>query len=176
MSGSFISIAGHNGSGKSTLLRIIANISAVTRGEVERAVQWSRLRLAYLPQHGGVYPYLTVAENLRLRARLFDRRVNVQESEYVRDLNLGDLLGVRVGKLSGGYERLCAMAALFIVEPDVLLLDEPFAGLDPVHGEHLMRILTRVHSRLKLIVITDHGESYPFPEIERVWLRPEEQP
>ena len=158
--GQRISLLGANGSGKSTLLRLLAGIATATRGHVIHAPQMRRLRISYLPQHGGVYPTLTVQQNLSLRAALFERPLDkdLARCPYVRDLGLIEFMNVAVGKLSGGYTRLCSIACALCVKPDILYLDEPFAGLDGNHRGTVIELLRSVESELKLLVTADHFE------------------
>lgn len=165
-------LTGDNGSGKSTLLRILAGITLPTRGRVERSPNWRVLRIGYVPQRGGVYPNLTVAENLRLRARLFDRELDnkLAGGEVVQELGIGSLLDTPVSNLSGGYAHLCAIAAALCSSPEVLLFDEPFAGLDDDRSHAVLSLVSRMRWKYQLLVVVDHEVRFPLEDFRKLKL------
>jgi ABC-type multidrug transport system ATPase subunit len=169
--GDAIVLTGSNGSGKSTLLRILAGISTISRGQINRLFQGQTLRTAYVPQLSSVYQNLTVAENLHLRARLFDRQLEKQleSNMYISALGLDHFLHVPVAKLSGGYARLCTIACMLCIEPDILFLDEPSVGLDEEHKDSFLNLLPALRSRLKLLVLCEHTNT-PQKDMKHIHL------
>ncbi|HEU5001448.1 MAG TPA: heme ABC exporter ATP-binding protein CcmA [Actinomycetota bacterium] len=143
--GETLVIFGHNGSGKTTLLKVLAGLLRPTSGDVAidgqppRAV---RGRVGYLGHEHYLYPYLTVAENLVLAARLFDRSPAEAEAALaaVGLVHKAEALG---RTLSRGEAQRAALARATLHDPDVLLVDEPFSGLDEASAAALPAVLAR---------------------------------
>jgi ABC-type multidrug transport system ATPase subunit len=163
--GDTISLIGGNGSGKSTLLRILAGVSQPNKGQVVRFYKNKNVRIGYVPQRGGVYPNLTVAENILLRARLFGVRLcrDLCDDPVVSALRIASVLSVPAGNLSDGYAHLCALACMLSVKPQHLYLDEPFAGLDGIHSVLVTRFLADISSKLDVLVISGHESRFSRP-------------
>ena len=140
--GKITAVVGPNGAGKSTLLKAMAGVLRTTRGEVfvrgARATNMAPEKLAkrglgYVPQVSNVFPDLTVKENLEMGG--FTRRGGV--SQRIGELcelfpDLGRSLRRRAAMLSGGQRSMLAIARALMIEPAVMLLDEPSAGLSPL--------------------------------------------
>ena len=127
--GGFIAVTGANGSGKTTLLRILAGLTAPTRGSLEVAVD--RGRLGYLGHEPLVYRELTALENLDLFGRLYrvpERRERI--GMLLERFGLWDARGERVAEYSRGMQQRLALCRALLHEPSLLVLDEPYAGLD----------------------------------------------
>lgn len=135
-----VGLAGPNGSGKTTLIRCLLGLLAPTAGSTwidgtdSRAFTASdRTRLGYMPQHEAVYRDLTVRQNVAFFARLYG--VQDHETSVDRALGFVDLRGradARIGELSGGKVRRTSLACALVHDPDVVVLDEPTVGLDPM--------------------------------------------
>ena len=161
--GERVTLFGANGSGKSTLLKLMAGITNIDSGRIAYPGNHHWTRIAYVPQAGGVYPDLSVRDNLDMRRRLFGLKpVPPSESSVVEALSLGDVIEKRISELSGGYQRLATLAAALQTEPDWLLLDEPFAGVDAEKRAALENLLEGdVTRNLSLLVecSPDEGDS-----------------
>ena len=140
--GEMIGIIGPNGAGKSTLLKALFGLLDVRSGEVLfkgesitglRAHELVARGVGYVPQLNNVFSALTVMENLEMGVYLEPRKTT-ERLERVVDLfpRLGERLGQRAGLLSGGERQMLAMGRALMMNPEVLLLDEPSAGLSPV--------------------------------------------
>jgi len=149
--GEIAALLGPNGSGKTTTLRILATALAPTDGcariagyDVTFQSLAVRRRIAYLPENVPLYPEMRVEEYLAFRGRLRGLR-GARLAERLRDAvergGLGDVLRRSIGTLSRGYRQRVGLADCLLHEPDVLLLDEPLAGLDPAQVDAVRALL-----------------------------------
>lgn len=161
--GEFVTLFGPNGAGKTTLIRIAATLARPTRGEVRlfghdvRQAPELRRRIGVVSHRSFLYGELTARENLTFFARLFEP-VGAENRAVLaaRAVGLEDRLDDPVRTFSRGLEQRCAIARALVHEPDMLLLDEPFAGLDPLAAGNLATVLRTAHESGKTIVMTSH--------------------
>ncbi len=139
--GELVGIIGPNGAGKSTMLKALFGLITITEGHVTykgddisqlSAHELVERGIGYVPQTNNVFPSLTVEENLEMGMFLQPKRAK-QRIEAVVDMfpRLGERINQRAGSLSGGERQMLAMGRALMMEPEVLLLDEPSAGLSP---------------------------------------------
>ncbi len=152
--GERVAVIGPNGAGKTTLLSILAGIQRPDSGTVSRLPR----EVGWVPQQAAVYGKLTVAENLRLFARL--ERCGDVDGAVERMLDqsrLGDRRGDQVSTLSGGNRQRLNIAIGLLSDPPVLLLDEPSAALDPRQRERLWESVLRLAEDGTTIVYATHN-------------------
>jgi len=159
-------IIGPNGSGKSTLLRVIAGVLSPWRGDVllngDSIFRNPRLkrRIGYMPHGVGLLPHLTVRENFILYAELMgltDRSfIRNRIEELCEIFKLWDIIDKKVNELSHGQRVRVGIARTLIHDPDVVVLDEPTAGLDPYFVIEILNIFTKL-SKSKIVIITTHS-------------------
>ena len=164
--GDRVRVAGANGSGKSTLLRLVAGLSVPTTGTVWRSDRWPSTRIGYLPQAGGLYDHLSVRANFEVRQALY--RSAPARDAIVERLTIGPWLSTKAGDLSGGYRRLVALAAALIVAPDVLILDEPFDGVDATRRAAVLELLGELAPSLALLIVAAPAHDDPMPSMTSV--------
>ncbi len=163
--GEGVLVLGSNGSGKTTLLRIIAGLVRPSRGSVRVFGEDPRSRsvrekVGLVPHHNLVYPELTVRENLGYYAKLYGLRgYRPEEDEVVVELGLVRYLDRRVGELSFGWRRRTDIARALLHRPRLLLIDEPFTGLDDAAQESLARLLLRLRDEGISVVATSPSAS-----------------
>jgi len=159
-------LLGPNGAGKTTLLRMMATVVPPTTGQLRlldrdpgapgprREI---RRRLGYLPQNLGYYPGFTVAEFVEYFALLKEMpaaRVPVAVAAAVERVDLGGQARAKLRTLSGGMLRRVGIAQAIVNEPELLLLDEPTAGLDPEQRVHFRALLRDLGRRATVVVST----------------------
>jgi branched-chain amino acid transport system ATP-binding protein len=166
--GELVGIIGPNGAGKSTLLKSIFGLVKIRDGEIRlrgesitglRANQLVSKGVGYVPQNNNVFPSLSIEENLQMG--LFQKPDGYAERlEFVTDIfkELGQRLKQKAGSLSGGERQMVAMARALMMDPSVLLLDEPSAGLSPVRqDEAFIRVSDINKSGVTVIMVEQNA-------------------
>lgn len=146
-------LLGPNGSGKTTLMRCITGILKPTRGKIQ-----APSKIGYLPQKFGMYPQLTVYETLEYFASLKDIP-RKQQHEMILDclekVHLTERVNDRMGTLSGGMIRRIGIAQALLGDPELILFDEPTAGLDPEERLRFHNLIAHIQKE-KCVVISTH--------------------
>ena len=165
--GSFVALMGANGAGKTTLLRLAAGLATPTRGTVtvagvdlRKAGPGLRRMIGFVSHDGLNYGDLTSRQNLLFHARLFgvaDPEARIEELADALDLRR--VLDRPAGVLSRGNKQRLTLARALLHGPDILLLDEPFTGLDEASAARLVSVLRRLHAEGRTIVMTVHEMS-----------------
>jgi heme exporter protein A len=161
-SGEALAVLGPNGAGKSTLLRLLAGLARPSAGSLEvdgsTSERMARRRAIGLVGHATfLYPTLTARENLVLTARLFGLPAPAERAaRMLREEQLDALAERRVGALSRGQAQRVAIARALIHDPALLLLDEPWTGLDPRAAQRLSERLAGLHAAGRTLVLVSH--------------------
>ncbi len=182
-SGEVVGLLGPNGAGKTTSFYMIVGLVASDEGDIyidDREIsgysmdQRSHLGLGYLPQEASVFKKLTVAENIMaiLEIRMKDRPDEAEQRlEYLLQefhiTHLRDNLGM---SLSGGERRRLEIARALASEPRFLLLDEPFAGIDPISINDIQHLIHRLSEQGIGILITDHNVRETLGTCDRAYI------
>jgi ABC-2 type transport system ATP-binding protein len=162
--GEIAGLIGPNGAGKSTLMRIITGYLAPTSGEVlvnglDVALYSHKIRgiIGYLPEHNPLYPDMFICEYLLYVAGLYRIKQNTRDRVHtiIHQTGLEPEIGKKIGALSKGYRQRVGLAQALLHEPEVLILDEPTAGLDPNQIVDI-RNLIRDLGRDRTIILSTH--------------------
>jgi ABC-2 type transport system ATP-binding protein len=152
--GELVGVIGPNGAGKTTLLSILAGDQRADGGTLTTAPR----KLGWVPQQPALYSKLTVAENLRLFARLEGRSdVAAAVQGMLVQTGLEERAGDQVAELSGGNRQRVNIAIGLLAKPDVLLLDEPSAALDPRQRERLWEFILALAAEGTTVVFSTHN-------------------
>src|SRR5260221_3678985 len=168
-SGEVVGLLGPNGAGKTTCFYMMVGLVALDGGDLfldEQALthtpihRRARLGLSYLPQEASIFRKLTVAENIRAVLELRDLEedeIHAQLDTLLHDLHIAHLRNSPAISLSGGERRRVEIARALATQPRFILLDEPFAGVDPIAVIEIQRIIGFLRSRGIGVLITDHN-------------------
>ena len=161
--GQLTALVGPDGAGKTTFLRLIAGLYKPTAGSLEvlgmdvaKDPQSVQDRISYMPQKFGLYEDLSIQENLDLYADLHGVPMNVRKERFARLLKITDLARFTerpAGKLSGGMKQKLGLACTLVRSPELLLLDEPSVGVDPLSRRDLWSIIEQLVREENLSVI-----------------------
>jgi len=167
--GNICGLLGPNGAGKTTSFYIIAGLTTSDKGQIKLAGEdltnlpmhkRSKLGIKYLPQEPSIFQNLTVYENLFGLAELtFGSKDKIKNfiEESIEEFNLKDICDLKGRQLSGGQRRKVEIARTLVSDPKMILLDEPFAGIDPIAIEDIKSVLRKLKSKNIGILITDHN-------------------
>ena len=165
-SGNFVSFIGPSGCGKTTLLRVIADLEQPTGGSIEvNGVSAEQARLSraygYVFQAASLYPWRTIANNVALPLEIMGLDRKERKARIKKNLELVNLAGFEKKypwQLSGGMQQRASIARALAVEPDLLLMDEPFGALDEIVRDHLNEQLLKLWDKTnKTVVFVTHS-------------------
>ncbi len=173
--GEFLTVFGPNGAGKTTLLRMLCGAVKPTRGTVMvaggdvSASDAARRRIGLLSHQTFLYPGLSAAENLDFYARLYGLSRRAERVERaLESVGLADRRGDRVRTFSRGMQQRLALARTLLHRPSLVLLDEPYTGLDPHAAALLREVLGRLKDGRTTVVLVTHNLSQGLEQADRV--------
>ncbi|HEV2951954.1 MAG TPA: ABC transporter ATP-binding protein, partial [Actinomycetota bacterium] len=162
--GTILGVIGPSGSGKTTTIRLLTGALAPTQGHMRvlgedpRAfLRQTRERIGYMPQQFTLYPDLTARENVDFVASLFGMgwwTRHRRTREVLQLVDLWDVRGRRAGRLSGGMQRRLELASALVHDPDLMFLDEPTAGIDPILRVKVWDELHRLRDDGRTLLVT----------------------
>ena len=162
-------LLGPNGAGKTTTFYIIAGLIKADKGDIfltdENVSSFamhkrSKMGIKYLPQEPSIFQNLSVYENLLGLAELsFKRKEDIENfiTQSIDEFNLSEILNHKGRQLSGGQRRKVEIARTLAANPKIILLDEPFAGIDPIAIDEIKQVLIKLKNKNIGILITDHN-------------------
>ena len=164
--GEIFGLLGPNGAGKTTTFRMLCGLLPASSGtlrvadmDLRRARASARQRIGYVAQKFSLYGQLTVAENLEFFASAYSLRGDKKKSRIdwaIRQFDLGEFIDLASGDLPGGFKQRLAMAAALLHEPELLFLDEPTSGADPLARREFWRRITALAAQGVTVVVTTH--------------------
>jgi len=180
--GEIVGLLGPNGAGKTTTFYMIVGLIAATRGRVElddqditslRMHQRARRGIGYLPQEPSVFRKLTVEDNILAIAEAIgvprrERRERVRT--HLAELHLTHVAKQKAFTLSGGERRRLEIARALVAQPKFLLMDEPFAAIDPISVAEVQKMILQLKARGIGIVVTDHNVRETLRIVDRAYL------
>jgi len=181
--GEIVGLLGPNGAGKSTSFRIICGMIEPDRGRVYLAgrdvTNWPMFRRArdghmgYLPQEPSVFKKLTVEQNISSLLELLgmDRAARkARTDELLEEFNITHIRKNRAGGLSGGERRRLEIARCLVSDPKIMMLDEPFAGIDPVTVQSIQGVIRQLRESGISVLITDHAAREILDTVDRCYV------
>ena len=180
--GEMLGLLGSNGAGKSTFMNIVLGLLKSDFGDIFLGNtkltplpihQRSKLGIAYLPQQTSIFRGLTVYENLLGIAQIVKKNTIDQKDvveKLMAEFSITHLRDIKATSLSGGERRRAEIARCLINNPKVLLLDEPFAGVDLLSIQDIKGLLLKLQSRGCAVLVTDHNASQLLSVVDRAYV------
>ena len=180
--GEVVGLLGPNGAGKTTTFYMVVGLVPATRGRVLlngqditrlRMHERARQGIGYLPQEPSVFRKLTVEENIiaileATHVPRAERRARL--AQHIEELGLGHVAKQKAYTLSGGERRRLEIARALVTKPHFLLMDEPFAAIDPISVAEVQKIILQLKNRGIGVVVTDHNVRETLRIVDRAYL------
>lgn len=180
--GEIVGLLGPNGAGKTTSFYMICGMIKPNEGDIELdgeiisgypMYKRANLGIGYLPQEASIFRKMTVRENIMsvLQFKVSDKDERIEKCEkLLKDFNITHISDNKGYSLSGGERRRTEIARALASDPKFILLDEPFAGIDPIASEDIMKIVSGLKSRGIGILITDHNVHETLSIVDRAYI------
>lgn len=165
-SGRALGLLGRNGAGKTTTIRIIMQVFSPDSGKVlldGMPLHTDRVKIGYLPEERGLYPKKPILEQLLYFGKLgglSKKQAAAQAERLLARLGMAEYRDKRLDTLSKGNQQKIQLVATLITDPDIVILDEPFSGLDPVNAKLLKDLVKEMIAEGKLVLFSSHQMNY----------------
>lgn len=164
--GKAFGLLGRNGAGKTTTIRIIMNVFPADKGELTvdgKKIDYSKIKLGYLPEERGLYPKKLIFDQLMFFAEL--KGMNKTDAAKSIDywlcrLEMSEHKNKRLDTLSKGNQQKIQLITALVCDPDIIILDEPFSGLDPVNANLIKDIVKEQLEKDKIVLFSGHQMNY----------------
>ncbi len=161
--GEILGLIGRSGAGKSTIIKTLIGLKKPDSGKIRAYVNDKEINIkqliGYSPQHNALFPFLTLEENLKVFGKLNNlskKEIEKQIKVLLRRVDLQKSRKKRITELSGGMQKRADLAAALISSPKIIILDEPFSGLDISLQRFIWELLKELVSEGKIIIISSH--------------------
>lgn len=165
-SGKALGLLGRNGAGKTTTIRIIMDVFRADKGEIlldGKPFEVSKYQIGYLPEERGLYPKKTVIEQMVYLARLHGmgtKEAKESAMKWLSRLGVEEYALRKLETLSKGNQQKVQLASTLVFNPKIIVLDEPFSGLDPVNSQILKEVVAELISEQRIVVFSSHQMNY----------------
>ena len=165
-SGKALGLLGRNGAGKTTTIRILMDVFHANSGELlldGEKFDPRKVQIGYLPEERGLYPKREILEQMVYLARLrgVSRKQAVENSKrWLKRLEVDQYATKLLETLSKGNQQKVQLASTLVCDPDIVILDEPFSGLDPVNSQILQDVVQELITEGKIVIFSSHQMSY----------------
>ncbi len=165
-SGKALGLLGRNGAGKTTTIRILMDVFHANSGEIiidGKKFKPSEHSIGYLPEERGLYPKRTVLEQMIFLARLRGlkpSKAKENAQKWLKRLEVEEYTNRKLETLSKGNQQKVQLAATLVCDPEIVILDEPFSGLDPVNSQILKDVVNELIADGRLVIFSSHQMSY----------------
>lgn len=165
-SGRALGLLGRNGAGKTTTIRILMDVFKANEGSIMldgKEFRPGDFQIGYLPEERGLYPKKGVQEQIMYLAALRGLDVKTakkQTTRWLERLGVAEYAGKKLETLSKGNQQKVQLAQTLVCNPDIIILDEPFSGLDPVNSQVLKEVIREQIQEGKLVIFSSHQMSY----------------
>jgi lipopolysaccharide export system ATP-binding protein len=180
--GEIVGLLGPNGAGKSTSFYITVGLTGADVGSISLngqditkfpAFQRARLGIVYLPQEASIFPNMTVEENIMVALEISERDKEKHSAtlmDLLEEFSISHLKDVKGFALSGGERRRVEIARCLATKPSYILLDEPFAGIDPIAVSDIKKLLVQLRDNNIGVLITDHNVKDALSIVDRGYV------
>jgi len=180
--GEVVGLLGPNGAGKTTIFYMVVGLVRPEKGRIfldqaeltdSPIYQRARLGIGYLPQEPSIFRKLTVSENIMAVLETLDLSHSEREerlAELLEELNIASLANNKAYTLSGGERRRVEITRALVMNPSFILLDEPFAGIDPIAVMDIQKIVSRLRDKGIGVLITDHNVRETLEITDRAYI------
>lgn len=165
-SGRAMGLLGRNGAGKTTTIRILMDVFHASEGEIllnGKPFVPGKHQIGYLPEERGLYPKRKVIEQMVYLAMLRNvpkKKATANAKKWLERLEVAEYENKLLETLSKGNQQKVQLASILVCDPEIVILDEPFSGLDPVNSQILQEVVRELISQGKIVIFSSHQMSY----------------